>query len=64
MAKLFARRFADAGREIPTDPRTLASAAIAMDIGLAIQHYVDPERVPLDVYPDAFGALFDAPSDP
>jgi AcrR family transcriptional regulator len=36
-----------------------ATAKIALDIGLAIQHYVDPERVPLDAYPDIFGALFD-----
>ena len=37
----------------------MATALIAMDIGLAIQHYVDPETVPLDVYPAVFGALFD-----
>ena len=37
----------------------MATALIAMDIGLAIQHYVDPENVPLDVYPKVFGALFD-----
>jgi AcrR family transcriptional regulator len=59
IAKIFAKRYADAGRELPADPLTLASSAIAMDIGLAIQHYVDPEVVPLTVYPDAFGALFD-----
>jgi AcrR family transcriptional regulator len=58
IARIVAKRFADAGRELPTDARTLASAAIAMDIGLAIQHYVDPEVVPLDVYPEAF-SLFD-----
>ena len=37
----------------------VATALIALDIGLAIQHFVDPERVPLDAYPDIFGALFD-----
>jgi AcrR family transcriptional regulator len=37
----------------------MATALIAMDIGLAIQHYVDPETVGLDVYPKVFGALFD-----
>ena len=36
-----------------------ATALIALDIGLAIQHYVDPERVSLDAYPAIFGALFD-----
>lgn len=59
IAKIFAKRYADAGHEPPTAARTLASAAIAMDIGLAIQHYVDPDVVPLEVYPEAFGTLFD-----
>jgi hypothetical protein len=26
---------------------------IALDIGLALQHFVDPEAVPLDLYPRA-----------
>ncbi len=60
LAKLAERRFAEAGREPPLPGDVLASAMIAMDIGLAIQHYVDPEAVPLDVYPDVFGALFDS----
>ncbi len=60
LAKLAERRFAEAGREPPLPGDVLASAMIAMDIGLAIQHYVDPDVVPLDVYPDAFGTLFDA----
>ena len=55
-----AKRFEEPGREPPLPPTTFASALIAMDIGLAIQHYVDPEAVPLDVYPDVFGALFDS----
>jgi AcrR family transcriptional regulator len=59
IARIVARRFADRGEEPPLPPGTLASALIGMDIGLAIQHYVDPERVGLDVYPDVFGALFD-----
>ena len=52
---------AEAGRELPTAPTTLASALIALDIGLAIQHYVDPDVVPLDLYPEVFGTLFDEP---
>jgi hypothetical protein len=39
---------------------SLASALIAMDIGLAIQHYVDPEVVPLARYPEIFAGVFDA----
>ena len=34
--------------------------SLADDIGLAIQHYVDPDAVPLDVDPDVFGMLFDS----
>ena len=59
IAELLAKRYEQQGRPMPTDPLTLATASIALDIGLAIQHYVDPDVVPLDVYPDAFG-LFDA----
>jgi AcrR family transcriptional regulator len=40
-------------------PERMATALIGLDIGLAIQHYVDPDTVPLDVYPEVFGALFD-----
>jgi AcrR family transcriptional regulator len=60
LAKLTERRFAEVGRPLPLPPDVLASAMIAMDIGLAIQHYVDPDAVPLDVYPDVFGTLFDS----
>jgi AcrR family transcriptional regulator len=44
----------------PVDPEKLATATIALDIGLALQHYIDPDRVPLDLYPDLFEALFGA----
>ena len=47
-----------AGTEPPAPPEDLASAMIAMDIGLALQHFVDPEAVPLDVYPDVWEAVF------
>ncbi len=60
IARIVERRFADSGREPPLPPKTFASALIAMDIGLAIQHHVDPEAVPLDVYPDVFGTVFDS----
>jgi AcrR family transcriptional regulator len=47
-----------AGEKPPLAPDVLASAMIAMDIGLAIQHYVDPEAVPLEVYPDVYETVF------
>jgi hypothetical protein len=39
---------------------------IALDIGLAIQHHIDPEAVPLEVYPELYDVLFDrfSPDEP
>jgi AcrR family transcriptional regulator len=54
---------ASAGEEPAADPRTLATALIAMDIGLALQHYVDPKAVPLSVYPELYELVF-GPLDP
>lgn len=48
-----------AGRAAPVAPDRLASALIALDIGLAIQHHVDPEAVPLAAYPELYELLFD-----
>jgi len=59
IARIVERRFAEQRRKPPLPPESLASALIAMDIGLAIQHYVDPKAVPLDLYPEVFGAVFD-----
>ncbi|HEV2814851.1 MAG TPA: TetR/AcrR family transcriptional regulator [Solirubrobacteraceae bacterium] len=59
IAKIVEKRFAERGEKPPLEPMTMSSALIAMDIGLAIQHHVDPEAVPLAAYPDVFGALFD-----
>ena len=59
IAALVEKRHAQLGRDMPLPPTSLATALIAMDIGHAIQHYVDPDTVPLDVYPEIFGALFD-----
>ena len=38
--------------------KAIATALIALDIGLAIQHFVDPGDVPLDLYPELFVLLF------
>ncbi|HYI98556.1 MAG TPA: TetR/AcrR family transcriptional regulator [Thermoleophilaceae bacterium] len=50
--------YAEADKPPPAAPERLASALIALDIGLAIQHYVDPEAAPLDLYPELFELLF------
>jgi AcrR family transcriptional regulator len=46
------------GSELPIEAEHLATAQIALDIGLAVQHLVDPESVPLDLYPTLFELLF------
>ena len=51
-------RYAADGREPPADPTEIASAFIALDIGLTLQRYVDPDAVPLDAYPRLFELLF------
>ena len=38
--------------------KAIATALIALDIGLAIQHFVDPEDVPLELYPELYVLLF------
>ena len=51
--------FAARGEEPPIAATSLATASIALDIGLAIQHVVDPEQVPLETYPTLFEWTFD-----
>jgi AcrR family transcriptional regulator len=42
----------------PAAADRLASAMIALDIGLALQHFVDPDAAPLDLYPELYELLF------
>jgi AcrR family transcriptional regulator len=58
MAQLVERFYAERGVEPPIAADRIASAFIAMDVGLALQHHVDPDAVPLDVYPDVWEAVF------
>jgi AcrR family transcriptional regulator len=57
-AEQIGRSYAEAGREPPADPGEIASAFIALDVGLALQRYVDADAVPLDAYPRLFDLLF------
>lgn len=52
------RAYDEAGQEPPAPPKQLATAMIAMDIGLALQHFVDPKAVPLADYPELYELLF------
>lgn len=57
-AAAIAAAFAEAGKEPPVPAEHLASAMIALDIGLAIQHFVDPKAAPLELYPELYELLF------
>jgi hypothetical protein len=56
--------FEEVGREPPLPPKQIASAMIALDIGMVVQHLVDPEEVPLDLYVPLFDVLFGRQVDP
>jgi AcrR family transcriptional regulator len=58
IAEVTARAHARADKPPPADPKLLATAMIALNVGLAIQRYVDPEAVPLDAWPELFEVLF------
>jgi len=53
-----AAAYAEQGSPPPVAPDHLASAMIALDIGLAIQHFADPDAVPLELYPELYELLF------
>lgn len=46
------------GREPPAPPDQMATAMIAMDVGLTLQRFVDPDVVPLDAYPELYDLVF------
>ena len=58
----------EADKPLPLEPRQVATAMIALDIGLAVQNLVDPEEAPLDLYPplyeQLFGRLIEEPKEP
>jgi BetI-type transcriptional repressor, C-terminal len=49
--------YQEVDRKPPLPPEQIATAMIALDIGLAVQHVVDPEAVSLDVYVPLFDLL-------
>jgi AcrR family transcriptional regulator len=50
--------FKRAGRKAPLPPDQLATGMIALDVGLAVQHLVDPDAAPLDLYVPLYDLLF------
>jgi AcrR family transcriptional regulator len=53
-----AAAFEQRGVKPPIEPKHLATATIALDIGLAVQNLVDPDDVPLEIYPPLYELLF------
>jgi AcrR family transcriptional regulator len=45
-------------RKPPLPTEQIATAMIAMDVGLAVQHMVDPDQAPLDYYVPLFDLIF------
>jgi AcrR family transcriptional regulator len=56
--------FEESGRKPPLPPEQIATAMIALDVGLAVQHLVDPDEVSLDLYVPLFDLLFGRLVDP
>lgn len=52
------KSYVESGARPPANPEWLATAMIALDIGLALQHFIDPEQVPLEIYPALYELLF------
>jgi AcrR family transcriptional regulator len=50
--------YAELGEKPPARAKDLATALIALDIGLSIQHLVDPDDVPLSTYDSLYPTLF------
>lgn len=57
-AEVTAEAFARSGKTPPAEPELLATAMIALNLGLGIQRYVDPDKVPLEAWPELFELLF------
>jgi hypothetical protein len=57
-ARIIDETFASAGERPLISSKHLATALTALDIGLAIQNLVDPEEVPLSLYPRLYDLLF------
>jgi AcrR family transcriptional regulator len=50
--------FKESGHEPPLPLDQIATAMIALDVGLVVQHMVDPDAVSLEVYVPLFDLLF------
>jgi AcrR family transcriptional regulator len=58
LAEQVRETFKEIGGKPPLPPKQIATAMIALDVGLAVQHLVDSEEAPLDLYVPLFDLLF------
>jgi AcrR family transcriptional regulator len=56
--------FEEVGVKPPLPPKEIATAMIALDVGLVVQHLVDPDEVALEFYVPLFDLLFGRLVDP
>jgi AcrR family transcriptional regulator len=64
MAEEIEAVFMEVGRKPPLPPEQIGTAMIALDVGLFVQHMVDPDAVSLDLYVPLFDLLFGRLVDP
>jgi AcrR family transcriptional regulator len=57
-AAMLAAAYDRAGVEPPVPPEQLVTAMMALETGLSLQHYADPDAVPVDLMPKLFELLF------
>jgi AcrR family transcriptional regulator len=58
LAEQVGETYKELRRKPPLPPTEIATAMIALDVGLAVQHMVDPDEAPLDFYVPLFDLLF------
>jgi AcrR family transcriptional regulator len=64
LAEQIKETYKEIGRRSPLPANQIASAMIALDVGLAVQHLVDPDEAPLEFYIPLFDVLFGSMVDP
>jgi AcrR family transcriptional regulator len=58
LAEQIERRAAEEGRPLPDRAENFASLVIAMGLGFALEHLIDPKRVPSEVFPAMLELIF------
>jgi AcrR family transcriptional regulator len=58
LAEQIKETYREIGRKPPLSPKQIATAMIALDVGLAVQHLVDPDEAPLENYVPLFDLIF------